>query len=171
MGIYQRALGDDFQRLGVALQNFHAGSHSSIGTLTVSHATHPIPRFFVWLMRLPKKGQNLETHLEVQQSEQTEVWSRQIGATRLVTKQRLRNGKLVEQAGPLEFEFDLSEAGGAMVFHSYRSRILGIPLPKHIAPYINATATPGEGGWGVLVNIECPRFGVICRYEGEVKTV
>lgn len=168
MGIYQQALGDDFKQLGEALQRFHSGSNSSVGMLTVTHNPHPVSKLFVWLMQLPKAGTHLETHLSVVQHDSEEVWTRKIGETRLVTRQRVKNGKLIENAGPLTFEFDLSQSGGAMLFHSYRSRILGVPLPKHIAPFIEADATPNETGWLVDVRIKCPRYGCICRYEGNV---
>lgn len=168
MGIYRKALGPDFDRLGDALVAFHSKSGHASGQLTVTHSRQFIPRFFVWLMRLPKEGVDLQTELTVDQTETTEVWSRQIGKTKLVTRQRTRDGRLLEQAGPLVFEFGLEEQGGAMVFHTYRSKLLGIPIPARIAPMIEASTAPFEGGWNVLVNIQCPRYGTICRYEGRM---
>lgn len=170
VGIYQSALGAEFEKLGQALKKFHDGSNTSLGELTVTHSKRLIPKFFIWLMNLPREGVKLETHLEVTQTENSEVWNRRIGTTRLITRQQLRNGKLVEQAGPMQMEFDLSESHGAMIFHSYRSRILGIALPDRIAPFIHASATPSEQGWDVLVEIQCPRYGTICCYQGEMRT-
>lgn len=168
MGLYQSVLGEDFEKLGNTLREFHTHPETVSGHLSVSHHTHWVPKFFVWLMRLPKQGSNLETHLEVDVQGEEEVWSRKIGEVRLVTRQRVKNGKLVEIAGPISFVFDVEAEGEAMVFHHYRSTLLGIPIPKHIAPVVNAKAQPMEKGWSMWVDILCPRYGTICRYEGEI---
>lgn len=170
MGVYQQILGDDFERLGDALRRFHMEPGKVRGRLTVTHSSKWVPKLFVWLMRLPKAGVDLETVLVVDGDARSEKWIRDIGSVRLVTQQRMRGGRLVESAGPINFVFDLSEDGGAMVFHHYRSEFLGVPMPKRIAPIIDARVDPDEVGWSVVVNIQCPRYGTICKYEGRIET-
>ncbi|MFM9874345.1 MAG: DUF4166 domain-containing protein [Fimbriimonadaceae bacterium] len=171
MGVYQKILGSDFERLGLALKQFHDEPKRVTGCLTVTHSQQLVPKFFVWLMRLPKAGVDLETTLVVDVDESLEKWEREIGSVKLVTRQYSRNGKLVESAGPINFVFDLAEESGAMVFHHYRSEFFGVPMPKHIAPIIDARVDPDESGWMVCVNIQCPRYGTICKYEGRINTV
>ncbi len=170
MGVYQKILGKDFEKVGAALQQFHNEPERVSGRLTVTHSELLVPRFFVWLMRLPKAGENLETTLAVEEMPDSEKWVRHIGAVKLVTKQYSREGRLVESAGPINFVFNLSEEGGAMVFHHYRSELFGVPMPKHIAPIIDARVDPDVDGWLVCVNIQCPRYGTICKYEGRIDT-
>jgi len=171
MGVYQKILGEDFEKLGAALRSFHDEPRRVTGRLTVTHSELWVPKFFVWLMRLPKAGLDLETTLEVAESSESEKWDRQIGAVKLVTRQYSRDGRLVEAAGPINFVFDLKEEGGAMVFHHYRSELFGVPMPKRIAPIIDARVDPDARGWAVCVNIQCPRYGTICKYEGRINTV
>ncbi len=169
MGLYQSVLGEDFVKLGAKLREYHDRPERVSVSLTVTHHSHWIPKFFVWLMRLPKAGTNLNTTLEVVVQGDEEIWLRQIGEVRLVTRQLEREGRLVEVAGPISFIFDVEAKDEAMVFHHYRSTLLGIAIPKHIAPVVNAKAEPKESGWKILVDILCPRYGTICRYEGEIK--
>jgi hypothetical protein len=168
MMLYRKLLGEDFERLGESLREFHESPHRVSGELDVTHSTQLIPRIFVMLMGLPKAGTALVTTLDVSGDGEYETWTRQIGEVRLRTHQRERGGRLVEAAGPINFVFDVEEESGALVFHHYRSEFLGIPLPKRIAPVIEARAEGLDRGWRITVDIQCPRYGTICRYDGVV---
>lgn len=171
MGVYHQILGSDFDQLGTELKKFHSHPERVSGCLTVTHSKVLVPKLFVWLMRLPKAGSDLQTTLVVDEQDDLEKWERKIGSVKLVTKQYSRNGRLVESAGPINFVFDLEVESGAMIFHHYRSEIFGVPMPTRIAPIIDARVDPDESGWAVCVNIQCPRYGTICKYEGRIITV
>jgi hypothetical protein len=75
---------------------------------------------------------------------------------------------LIEQAGPLQVAFDVAADESGMRLTSRRCRVLGIPLPRALAPRVAATVCGLADGWNVEVSIALPLLGTIGAYSGTV---
>ena len=119
-------------------------------------------------MRLPLPGEAVPVCLEVQTSAEGECWIRDFASQRLVTKQWLQDGLLIETAGPLRFGFRMAADAAGMRFEFARCWLLGLPLPVALSPRVQATVSEYENGWWVCVRMELPALGLLTQYEGKM---
>lgn len=168
--LYQRLLGEDFQKLPPILQCFHSqpqGAKAS-GRVNVKHASSSSSRSLYYpaamagtlLGLLPPQGEDIPLRLEVvpEQQGQRELWIRHFGNKEdrqqrrrryccLRTLQWTEDGTfLVEQAGPLLFVFRVSADEKGMTFHFQHNRL---PLPgnraRFTALHVEAVAAIAPG--------------------------
>lgn len=192
--LYQRLLGEDFQKLPPILQRFHSLPHGgkAFGSVSVKHGSNIRLRQLLrmqatrTLLQLPPQGENIPLSLEVvsQQQGERELWIRRFGAEGqpgtccLRTLQWQEDGKyLIEQAGPLLFVFRVSADEAGMTFHFQHNRLRSSPgaAPHFSALRVEAAASAAaaamgnsNGCWHIQVQITSPRFGLLTAYEGEV---
>lgn len=171
MSLYRSLLGPDFDQLVLQLQEFHELNFCAVGSLTVIHNPNSLAKIVVWLTRLPMKGSNLKTTVEVLAINNRETWTRRIGKSKLVSKQSIRNGQLVERFGPMTIRFLTIVKDGGLVYQSDQTRLFGLPVPKFARLSITTSTMPSRAGWVVLVQIHFGKFGTICQYEGEMQLV
>jgi len=168
--LYRQTLGDAFDNLPQVLKTFHAHPDGAAarGTLRITRGQGWLRQTMASLMRLPASGEQVPVLLNVQVNAGIERWSRQFGSLRLVTRQWLWQGLLIETAGPLRFGFRLSANATEMRFDFARCWLLGMPLPFALAPRVNARASEYEDGWWIHVCVEVPVLGMLAQYEGKV---
>jgi len=97
-----------------------------------------------------------------------EAWVRTFPDMTLCTTQWIDAGRLVEQAGPMQFLFAVDADERGMRFAQTGCRLLGIPVPHALAPRIETVVRGDELGWNVLVSIGAPVLGRIATYGGPV---
>jgi hypothetical protein len=97
-----------------------------------------------------------------------EVWVRTFPDRTLRTTQWIDAGRLVEEAGPLQFVFDVGADERGMRFAQTGCRLFGCPLPRALAPRIETVVRGDARGWNVLVSIAAPVLGRIATYGGPV---
>lgn len=169
--LYQRILGDQFEKLSPVLQRFHGGTGDSQGRgqFRVSRSTSSVGYFIGMLMGLPSEGERIEVHLEVQVESDRETWIRNFGLKKLVTVQKPWKDLLLERSGPLSFAFELVVEEGGLRFIQRRSWFLGLPILDIWAPKVAATAVPEGRGWNVDVGMQLPILGNVVRYRGHIE--
>ncbi len=145
--LYPDLLKGDFQRLPLALQEFHSapGGAKGQGTATVRHAN----RLLAWLAGFPPEGENIPLQLEVVAAENHEVWIRRFGDTVLKSVQRRSGGLVEESFGPVKILLRVTADDSRMRLVSESVRWWIIPLP------LGVTATEwGDGThWEFDVNV------------------
>src|SRR5579862_8966370 len=101
LSLYRRTLGKAFDRLPPVLQRFHdqPGAAVAQGSLRITRGQGWLRQAFASLMRLPLPGEQVPVSLQVQVSGERECWTRDFGSHRVVTRQELYQGLLVETAG------------------------------------------------------------------------
>ena len=173
---YQTLLGERYDLLHSHVRAAHEAITAE-GRVDVVHGTHLLTPFFIRTMKLPAAGQSSPVRLQVvidhapaDGPDAIMMWMRQIGATRLDTRQFARRGQLVETAGPGSVEFRLRADEGVLVYESERCRFLGVPMPRALSPAVRARVSPSTDGWHVHVVIEWRRH-LICTYGGEMRRV
>jgi hypothetical protein len=171
------------------------------GTFVVRRGRGPSARLLARLMRLPESGEAVPLLLRVTPHAGGERWRRSFAGRDFVTEQRAHAGRpaagrsgappaeradplpaeragplLAERAGPVEMLFRLKAEGGALVYTqeglALRAGRLRVPLPRLLAPRVEASERAGRGGRGVrvFVRVTAPLVGLVIRYEGLVTT-
>jgi hypothetical protein len=180
-GLYERIVGDRWQRLDEPVRRLHelSGRRCFEGDFEVGGARGLVARALKRLFGLPAAGEEVRVRLEVTPSEgggHFEYWHRTFGGRAFVTEQRDGGrGMLAERAGPLEILFRVGELNGALVYRSARAALrLGpvrLPLPRTLAPRVDAheRGAPGGGGVSVYVCADAPLVGTLIAYKGVLR--
>jgi hypothetical protein len=80
----------------------------------------------------------------------------------------LDDSKKPVMVGPMRFAFELIANETSVQFKLIRAWFCLIPLPRFLAPRLEAIETACECGWDVLVQFSLPLLGMLIRYEGRV---
>ncbi len=179
-GLYERLVGAGWERLDEAVRRFHptGASLRAAGTFAVRRGRGRLSGLLARLMSLPESGEAVPLLLRVTPRAGGERWRRSFAGRDFVTEQDAgARSLLVERAGPVEMLFRLKVEGGALVYGhagtALRAGPLRVPLPRRLAPRVEASERAGAGGRGVRVSVcvTAPLVGPLIRYEGSVKTV
>ena len=157
--IYPQLLRGDFDKLPRALRDFHscAGHRRASGTACIRHAS-----ILATLLGFPPAGENIPVKLDVVATEDREIWTRQFGSVSRRSVQWVRDGRLIESAGPVRVHFRVFLSDAGMKFESVRTGVWGIPLPLRIS----ATVRGLESAWEIDV-----RITAIGSYRGVMEPV
>lgn len=167
--LYQRILGEDFEKLPTALREFHqVGSGVALGTITVRRPSDRIRNWLANLLQLPTACNAAPLRLEVNSVGQKERWIREFGGQRLESVQWEEDGLLVEQVGPGSFVFALRADPGGMDFHMRHQRAGVLRLPALLAVNVHTRVSGRPEGWHVSVCVKSALFGELTAYEAHV---
>lgn len=169
MQLYERLLGTSFARLPQALRRFH-GQAGGVATfeLEVTHEPGRLRNAVARALRMPAAAARAPGTLVVTVRGDREVWVRTFSDLTLRTTQWLDAGRLVEEAGPMRFLFDVDADERGLRFTQTGCRLFGIPVPRALAPRVDTTVRGDDRGWNVLVSIAAPLLGRIATYGGPV---
>ena len=169
--LYRRILGTRFDALPDVLRRFHdtPGGGRARGTLKVERAAGRLRNALASLLGLPKAGMGVPIRLEVEVEGDRERWVRHLQGRRLETVQWARGDLLMESFGPTAFSSELVVEGACLCYKFRRAWVVGILLPRRLAPVVDGRVDAGEGGWRVAVRVVAPFLGELVRYEGWVE--
>jgi hypothetical protein len=169
--LYRRLLGARFDALPEVLRRFHdaPGGGRARGTLQVERAAGPLRNALASFLGLPRTGTDALVRLEVEIEGDRERWVRHIQGRRLETVQWARGDLLMESYGPTAFASALVVEESGLRYEFRRAWVIGIPLPRRLAPRVDGDVSAGEGGWRLAVRIESPFLGELVRYRGWVE--
>ncbi|WP_422931897.1 DUF4166 domain-containing protein [Singulisphaera sp. PoT] len=169
--LYRRILGDRFDALPEVLRRFHDSPRGgrARGTLRVERAAGVCQNALASVLGLPRAGDVVEVRLEVEVVGDRERWVRHLQGRTMKTVQYARGGLLVESIGPSAFASELILDGPFLNLEFRRAWVLGVPLPKRLAPLVDGRVVAGEGGWQLAVRVEVPILGELVRYEGWIE--
>ncbi len=124
--LYQRLLGASFERLPDTLRRFHAGPGGTAEfAMEVTYEPGFLRTVLSALLRLPKPSPRAPGKLVVTVRDDREVWERIFPDTKLRTVHWIDGDHLVEEAGPLQFVFDVDANERGLRFSSIACRFLG----------------------------------------------
>jgi Domain of unknown function (DUF4166) len=169
MQLYERLLGSSFQRLPPQLRRFHASAGGDARwALQVRRGGGRLAEAVAWLLALPKPTERAQGRLHVRASGDRETWVRVFPDREVRTTQRMRDGRLVETHGAVSFFFDVEVDERGLRFVDRGSALLGIRLPRRLAPSLSASVRSRADGWDVEVSLALPLLGTILSYGGVV---
>ena len=164
---YEAALGGAFETLPSEVRRAHVAPLVAVGTFDVDHGSHWITPALVKLLNLPEAGRGQMVRLEVAAHGDELLWARRIGAVSLLTRQRAAGRRIVERVGLGTIVFDVAARDGALVYQQCCLRVAGLPIPRFVAPLVNARVSAAARGWHVEVRVTW-RTHLVCRYAGKM---
>jgi hypothetical protein len=167
VSLYEAILGETFTSLHAHVQCAHLPPLRAEGTIDVEHGAGWLARPMIWLMTLPAAGLRQPVRLEVTEDGQELVWTRQIGASVLRTRQQASGARLVERAGLGRVSFDLAVENGALLYRQSSIHVAGLPVPSSLSPRVGAVVSASADGWHVAVTVTW-RGRIVCRYAGSI---
>gem|GEM_PF-861771 len=171
--LYQQFLGGAFNQLSPNLKAFHQ-SHvpiGAVGEFRVTRGTGFINNLFANLADLPHNADAAIAELSVHPSAGKEIWSRLLGDKKVISKQWLTNGFLIERFKVVNIYLSAKVVNGNLVIYDAASTVMGIAMPPFFTPTV--TATGEDAGDSILINVEIgfKPFGRIINYQGLVKSI
>jgi hypothetical protein len=168
--LYERLLGEAFQRLPRAVRAFHEkpGGASGRGLFRIELGKGLLRRLFARMIGLRREGP-VETVLEVVADGEREVWRRSFGEMVLETVQWQEGPYLIEQRGPMRFVMRVEPAPLGMRFSVDHARLFGVRLPRFLSPRIDAIAEGDAETWRVEVVVSAPLLGRVVTYRGQIE--
>ena len=174
--LYERLLGEDWARLDEPVRRLHEFGTGPCGEgLFAVRGGNLFARALARLFGLPAPGEAVRVCLSVTREEggEAERWHRTFGRRVFDTLQREgANGLLAESAVPFELLFELGVDGGALVYKpagaALRVGPLRVPLPRALAPRVEARESAADDRRGVVVYVKssAPLVGLMLSYEG-----
>ncbi|WP_224240471.1 DUF4166 domain-containing protein [Hyalangium gracile] len=170
--LYAGMLGAHWAGLPPVVRRMHEEG-SATGRLTVRRGGGLLSRVIGWLCRFPAAGDAVPTVLRVQREGEGQRWERSFGGHRLVTWQRECARELLgERFGPVECVFRLRPVEGGLAYEQVGALLcLGswrLPLPRLLAPRVEAMTLEAPRGMRVHVKIGAAVLGWLLTYEGLV---
>jgi hypothetical protein len=74
----------------------------------------------------------------------------------------------MEAFGRTVFASALVVDGSSLRYEFRRAWFAGVPLPRRLAPVVDACADAGDTGWRLAVHLSAPYLGELVYYEGSV---
>lgn len=177
--LYERLLGGAWVELDEPVRRLHERGTGPCGEgLFAVRGGNFFARWLARLSGLPACGDAVRVCLSVTQTEggEAERWHRTFEGRVFDTLQREGEGRLLaERAGPFELLLKLSVEGGALVYThagaSLRVGPLRVPLPRALAPRVDARESAADDGESVLVHVSsrAPLIGLMLSYEGRLR--
>jgi uncharacterized protein DUF4166 len=165
---YEAILGQAFASLHTHVRRAHLPPLHAEGTMDVQHGPGWLTPPMIWLMKLPAAGPRQPVRLDVAEDGPELVWTRRIGTSILLTRQRANGSRLVERSGIGRVSFDLSVEGGALLYQHSTIHVGGLPLPSFLSPRVGAVISGTPEGWRVAVTVNW-RGRIVCRYVGTIR--
>jgi hypothetical protein len=170
MQLHERLLGSSFARLPAALRRFLAQPGGSAAfALRVTHGPGFLRNALASMLRMPAPAARVQGTLRVSVHGAREVWVRAFPDRTLRTVLWIDRGQLVEQAGPLQFVFNVDADEHGLQFSQTGFRLLGRTVPAALAPRVEALVRSDDRGWNVSISIAVPWLGRVATYGGPVR--
>jgi hypothetical protein len=177
--LYERLLGEAWDELDEPVRRLHERGTGQCGEgLFAVRGGNFLARTLARLAGLPSGGEAVRVCLSVTHAEDgsAERWHRTFEGRVFDTLQREGTGRmLAERAGPFELLFKLGVEGGALVYTQAGAALrvgpLRVPLPRPLAPRVEARESVADDGEAVLVRVSsrAPFVGLMLSYEGRLR--
>lgn len=171
--LYQRILGETWRILPEPIKTMHQpkGSRwSAEGIATVERGSGLLSWLAGLLFSFPEAGENIPVQVVFEATPAGEIWRRSFAGRSFRSFQwedRDRDGRLLrERFGVLDFDLALAFDGARLNLVPRRWNLLGVPLPRALAPTGEAYEYVEDGRFHFHVEIAHPLTGLIVRYRG-----
>jgi hypothetical protein len=166
--MYERAMGEQFQRLPDVVQKFHrlAGKHVLHGEVQTDAPSSALAKLMALCLGTPTQASGGKIRFELDAASDTEIWTRYFPSRTMTSRMRLVGREVVEQLGPARLAFEICEMSGTLQMRLQRLRFVGIPCPQWLLPRIVAEETADDERFCFRVQASLPIVGVVASYRG-----
>jgi hypothetical protein len=174
--LFQRLLGDAWTAVPAPVRALHdtAPELRTAGLATVTRGRGWLARLVATLVGFPKAGTDIPVEVSLRRDPGGETWLRRFAGKSFSSRLDLGRGRsaglLRECFGPARFHLALVPDGDRLRFVVRGWDVLGIPLPRALAPTGESYETARDGRFVFHVEIAHPWLGPIVAYEGWLET-
>ncbi len=170
--LYRAILGDAWNALPQAVRDIHGSVATSTvaGRATVVRGRGVLARAIAAIFGFPPSADDVELKVTFKRARGGEIWQREFGGHRFTSVQFAGKGRyeglLCERFGPLTFGIALVLANRELGLVVRRWSVLGIPLPRRLAPRVDSFETAAQRRFEFSVAIALPLAGPLVHYSG-----
>ncbi|HMB72275.1 MAG TPA: DUF4166 domain-containing protein, partial [Gammaproteobacteria bacterium] len=174
--LYQRLLGDAYSSLPAALKTVHGTSAESTlhGKAAITRGKGLAARLAARVIGLPRAADDLSATVTFERTPIQEQWTRDFGGqtfrSRLFEGQGRFERLLCERFGPFVFAMAPVVDGHRLRLVMRGWSVLGLPLPRALAPRGDIVESEEGGRFHFHVEITLPFIGLVVRYAGFLET-
>lgn len=176
--LYQRVMGDEYQKLSPAVQSLHRvfGNEGASGKASVKRGTSFLSKCVALVGGFPPAG-NYNILMDFVEDDGVESWTRnfynETGHHKFTSHLSQSGHYLIERFGPMRFYFDIYSLDGALIMDIKKWSIFNIPMPLFLGPKPVATESqitegPEKGSFCFDVQILMPLIGEVVHYKGSL---
>ncbi len=171
MNLYQRVLAEKFDALPPTIKAVHTFEDPK--QLSGEADVHCNETMIGWLllrfMRLPRSGKRQKARIRLEQDGPGEQWHRSFGCDSFSSRVRPHGKKpdrIVESMAGVSAVIALQVIPGGLQWEIESLSLIGLPLPRCIAPVTKATEREVNGLYRFDVSISLPLLGPLISYQG-----
>jgi Domain of unknown function (DUF4166) len=161
----QACLGELFDRLPGTVQRAHTGKTRLTGHARVARGGG-LASMMAAIMGLPTTAKGIAMSVESDHLPDRMIWNRQFGDRRFRSCFTLDRGRLFESLGPFRLYLRLEVRDHRLHYVLERVTLFGIPVPRRLAPHLEAWEGERDGRYEFAVEVRLPVVGRLVRYEG-----
>jgi hypothetical protein len=172
--LYRRILGSAWLDLPASVLRIHDGTETQKwrGRAKVSRGDNLFARFIGSLFRFPPASDDVDVTVEFRRKDGRETWLRDFAGKRFSSVQWEGRGRyeglLCERFGPFTFGLALVVDNGRLRVPIRRWSMLGIPLPRWLAPRSNTCEFDHGGTFRFHIDVRLPLIGQVVGYSGYI---
>jgi hypothetical protein len=161
----QACLGNAFDRLPETVRRAHLGKIRLTGDARVTRGS-AFANVLANVMGLPAASEVIEMSVEGEHLPDRMIWNRRFGDRRFESCFRLQQDRLIESLGPFRLQLRLEVRDRRLRYVLERVTLFGVPVPRRLAPDLEAWEGEREGRYEFAVEVRLPIIGRLVRYEG-----
>ena len=171
--LYERLLGASWARLPDVTRALHAPDGAVLfeGEADIDRGRSFMARLCTAALRLPAAGRSVSARVKTTREDDGELLERWFAGRRFATLQGADEGRLVERFGPFRLSFRIEGGEAGIVFHQTGVTVWGIPIPRALAPRVEACEQADAETHIFDVRLSMPGIGEIVRYRGRLRQV
>lgn len=168
--MYQRAMGERFERLQCAVQRFHslAGVNEFPGWVDTDAPSGLLAGILARCLGTPLVASSGPIRFQLDAAPETETWTRHFPGRTTTSRICLEAHRLIEHLGAARLTFDLCETDGMLQLRLVAVHFLGVRCPGWLLPRVVAEES-GEGDrLHFRVEASLPVIGTVAGYRGHL---
>ena len=158
-------MGGAFSALPDLIQRAHHGTTRLSGTAQVERG-RGLGGLLALMLRLPRSNPKAELVVVAWHFPDQIVWTRTFDDRTFESTFVKDDDFLVEKLGPFSLYLQPMAEGGRLVYRLIATQLGPIPLPRVLAPSMNAWETEKDGKYAFEVSVNLPIVGRLIRYSG-----
>ena len=161
----QACLGEGIDQLPETVRRAHVGTIRLTGQARVTRGG-TIANIVANAMGLPPAADRTAMMVEGYHLPDRMIWNRRFGTRTFASCFRLHRGRLIESLGPFDLQLRLEARDHRLHYVLERVTLFGIPVPRSLAPHLEAWEGERDGRYDFAVEVRLPFIGRLVRYEG-----
>ena len=170
--LFRKVLGEAWDDLPAEIRVLHGdrGDTRFAGEASVVRGTSLLSRVISRLFSLPGAAESVPVKVTIELRDGSERWERDFSghqfSSALSRGKGRYEGLLCERFGPAKFAMALEWDGVRLKFLPRRWSLLGLPMPRFLAPSGDVYESVDDGRFRFSVEIRMPLAGHIVTYKG-----